>query len=229
MYLDLNIRGMDFFHDYTISKEAERLGYSDICFNYSPEDFNKKHMEYLNNNFDLNIHSGICLKDLKPNKLDKLSRKFKNSADLIAVHGGDSSLNRAACENIRVDILFRPYFKRHDCGINHVLAKEAHRNNVAIELSFVDILKTYHHRRAKMITNFKDIITLHRKFKFPLIISSYASSFYDLRRLNDIISVFKAIGLNEEEILKATNQVPIEILKFNENLDNLIVLGVEKL
>lgn len=230
MFFDLNIRGKDFSLDYEISKEAENLGYSDICLNYTPDKFKlaKKYSEDLNEEFNLNIHNGIYIFDNKNNNLNKISRKFKSSSDLISVHGGDIGLNRSACENLRVDVLFRPYYKRQDCGLNHVIAKEAYRNNVAIELCFVDLLRSYHHRRSKIIAHFRDIISLHRKFKFPLIISSYANSTYDLRTVRDLKTVFEFIGLSESEMDYCFNKTPLKVLEFKKDIDNLIVLGARR-
>ena len=75
--------------------------------------------------------------------------------------------------NIKIDVLSRPYLKRYDSGLNHVLSKESVKNNVAIELCFKDILKSYLSHRSKIISNFRDIYVLHRKFDFPLSLFRY--------------------------------------------------------
>ena len=46
-------------------------------------------------------------------------------------------------ENPKIDVLSRPYLQRYDSGLNHVLAREAFNNNVAVELVFHDVLKSY--------------------------------------------------------------------------------------
>ena len=106
------------------------------------------------------------------NEIRKTVNKFRNSSSCISVVGGDLKVNRASLENIKIDVLTRPYLKRYDSGINHVLAKEAVKNNVAIELCFKDVLRTYLSHRSKVISNFKDIYTLYRKYDFPLVLSS---------------------------------------------------------
>lgn len=161
--------------------------------------------------------------DLK--KQIKTSRKKTNV--LIAV-GGDLKINRAACENIKLDILSRPYYKRRDCGINHVLAKEAARNNVAIELNICDVLRARSHLRSKIIAQFQEIIKLQRKFNFPLIISSGAVSLFDMRTPQDLIAFSQCFGLKKEEATYSISNTPKNIVKFNLNRKNVIAIGAEK-
>lgn len=136
-------------------------------------------------------------------------------------------VNRAVLENIKVDVLSRPYLNRYDSGLNHVLAKEAVRNNVAVELCFKDILRTYLAPRAKVISNFRDIYALYRKFNFPLILSSKAESVFDIRTTHDFISVFKQTGLSDDEI-DSSFKTSKDILEFNRNRDGLILKGVRR-
>ena len=136
-------------------------------------------------------------------------------------------VNRAVLENVKIDVLSRPYMKRYDSGLNHILAKEAAYNNVAIELCFKDVLKTYLAPRAKVISNFRDIYTLYRKFDFPLILSSRAESIFDIKTTHDFISVFKQTGLADEEIDRSFETAG-NILEFNKNRDSLIFRGVRR-
>jgi ribonuclease P/MRP protein subunit RPP1 len=91
-----------------------------------------------------------------------------------------SKVNRAACEDHRVDILSKPYFKRRDCGINHVIARQAAQNQVAIELNIRHLTTTRPYLHYKILAHFREILKLQRKFGFPLIITRTAQSIYDL-------------------------------------------------
>lgn len=136
-------------------------------------------------------------------------------------------MNRAVVENVKADVLSRPYLRRFDSGLNHVLAKEAVKNNVAIELCFKDVLKSYLSYRSKIISNFRDVYTLYRKFDFPLVLSSRAESVFDVKTTHDFIAFFNQTGLSEEEINKSFI-TSSEILKFNENRDKMIFKGVRR-
>ena len=76
-------------------------------------------------------------------------------------------------------------------------------------------------------SNFKDIYALHRKFDFPLILTSGARSVFDIRTPQDFIAFFEQTGLTHDEI---TNSFKIQenILDFNRNRDNMIFNGVRR-
>jgi ribonuclease P/MRP protein subunit RPP1 len=241
-YYDLNIRGNSYESDLRLILEANRLGWSYVNLIYSPDKYNLalEYREDLEKKLDniiklanlkkkTEFEFGIEINVRNPNDIRKNSRKFRNKTKFISVFGGDSKINRTACENIQIDVLSKPYFKRRDCGINHILAKEAFNNNVAIELCFKDILTSYLSYRAKILSHFREIIKLHKKFKFPLIITTGASSIFDIRSPRDISAIFKSIGLNEDEITSCFNSYPEDIVSFNNDRKDIVVLGVREI
>ena len=105
------------------------------------------------------------------------------------------------------------------------MAREARENNVAIELVFDDILKSYLSHRSKILANFREIYRLHRKYEFPLVLSSGAESIFDIRTVRDFQSVFKQTGLSELEVDNSFKTAS-DILEFNKDRKNLILSGV---
>jgi ribonuclease P/MRP protein subunit RPP1 len=145
------------------------------------------------------------------------------------VRGGDLKVNRAACEDRRVDILSQPYRSRRDTGINHVLARKASENNVAIELNLKNFLKTNLRYRYRIISQFRHIVELQRKFKFPLIITSNANSKYDIRTPQDIFALAKCFGMTFEETYDALSTTPQNIFETNNIRASFVVDGVRKI
>ncbi|WP_406535732.1 ribonuclease P protein component 3 [Methanobrevibacter sp.] len=231
MFFDLNIRGSGFEDNVQLANEASRYGWSHINFSYNQDDF-KEALE-LRKDLENNLHDVIDfdytleIKSTNINEIRKLTNKFRSKASCISVVGGDLKVNRLVVEGMRVDVLSRPYLRRYDSGLNHVLAKEALNNNVAIELCFKDVLRSYLSHRSKILSNFKDIYTLYRKFDFPLILSSRADSVFDIRTTQDFISFFKQTGLNDVEIAKSF-ETSKDILEFNKNRDKMIFRGVRR-
>ena len=231
MFFDLNIRGSSLENNIKLARQASDYGWNHINFSYNQNDFH----DALKSRNDLNdVLEGIIdfdytleIESANINEIRKTVNKFRNSASCISVTGGDLKVNRAVIENIRIDVLSRPYLKRYDSGLNHILAKEAVKNNVAVELCYKDILKSYLAPRAKIISNFRDIYTLYRKFDFPLILSSRAESVFDIKTTHDFIAVFKQTGLTDAEInnsfITSNN-----ILEYNKNRGNLILKGVRR-
>ena len=231
MFFDLNIKGSGLENNIKIADEAAKYGWSHINFSYNQNDFSHAldFKDELENSLENVISFDYTLEidSTNINEIRKVSNKFRKKSSCISVVGGDLKVNRAVLENIRIDVLSRPYLRRYDSGLNHVLAKEALKNNVAIELCFKDILRSYLSPRAKVLSNFKDIYTLYRKFDFPLVLSSRAESVFDIRTTQDFTSFFRQTGLSDAEISRSF-QTAGEILEFNENRHQMIFKGVRR-
>lgn len=247
-FYDLNIKGYDYERDLALLKEAYKFGWNYLNLTYSPDYFEKalnykddliselesfeSSLRKLNcpkdfNSFKINL--GLEIKSTNQNEIRKTTNKFRKKANYISVFtSGDTDCNRAVLENRRIDVLSRPYFKSRYSGINHVLAKKAVKNNVAIELSFKDILSNYISYRAKVISSFRDIIALQRKYKFHLIFTSGASSIYDIRSAFDLFAFFKTLNLSDSEIKNGFYTYPKSIVDFNKERPNMLFEGVKK-
>ena len=232
MFFDLNIRGSNLENNLIMAKEASKYGWQHINFAYNPNDFSKALdiKDDLENSLSdvISFDYTLEIKSSNINEIRKNVNKYRSKASCISVVGGEIKVNRACLENVKVDVLSRPYFKRFDAGINQVLAREALRNNVAIEICFKDILKSYLSHRSKIISNFRDIYVLYRKFDFPLILSSRAQSVFDIRTTHDFVAFFKQTGLTDAEIEKSFN-TSYKILEFNKNRDDMMFTGVRRL
>lgn len=231
MFFDLNICGDNLENNIKLANEAIKYGWNHINFSYNQNEFNNalKFKNELKDELDnINFDYTLEIKSNNINEIRKTVNKYRNKCNCISVTGGDLKVNRDCVENIKVDILSRPYLKRYDSGLNHVLAKEAVNNNVAIELCFKDVLKSYLSHRSKLLSNFKDIYTLYYKFDFPLILSSRAESVFDIKTTHDFISFFKQTGLDEKSVFKSFESAK-NIIDFNENRSQYIFKGVRRL
>lgn len=245
-FYDLNLRGQNYEKDLALIKEANKFGWDYLNLNYSHDNFDialqykEELIEELSEvdfedtyrnrktNFDhAKLSMGINILNANSNEIRKITNRYRDKSNYISCLGGDLKINRNVCENYRVDVLSRPYYKRRDSGMNHVLAKEAARNNVAIALCFRDILNNYLKYRANVISSFKEILMFHRKFKFPLILTTDSKSVYDVRSTRDIVSFFRSIGFTDKEIYNGFYYYPKQILEFNQERENMIVRGVK--
>ena len=247
-FYDLNLRGQNYENDLALVKEANKFSWDYLNLNYSPDnfenaleykdeligelslvDFNQTYRSKKTNFEHAEISIGINILNANSNEIRKIINKYRNKSNYISCLGGDLKINRSVCENHRIDVLSRPYYKRRDSGMNHVLAKEAKRNNVAIELCFRDILNNHLRYRANVISSFKEILMFHRKFKFPLILTTDSKSIYDIRSTRDIVSFFKSIGFSNEEIYNGFYYYPKQIVDFNKERKSMIVKGVKRI
>jgi ribonuclease P/MRP protein subunit RPP1 len=218
MFFDFHV------HNIQLADEAKRLGYNGIAIIQSSKNYNKQD-NIDQSNPDFNIFSGVEIYAKNPEDLRKKVQKFREHNDVVIVNGGDLKINRAACEDPRVDILAHPYKNRRDSGINHILAKKASENNVAVELSINQVIKTRLSFRAKILSQFRQILKLQRKFKFPLIITSNAYSIYDLRTPEDITAFAGCLEMAPDEIMSSLSKNPMNIIKRSKIRKNVIVKG----
>ena len=228
--IDLNIKGANFDKNLILAIQASNYGWKHINFSYDQNTFDNAltFKNDLKNELKgvIDIDYTLIIKSTNISEIRKIVRKYRNKSSCISVLGGDLKVNRNCLENVQIDVLSKPYFKRYDAGLNHILAKEAKENNVAIELVFSDILKSYLARRSKILANFRDIYKLYRKYGFPLILSSGAESVWDLRTVKDFQAVFTQTGLTYPEVEKSFRTAE-KILKFNEDRKNMIFSGVK--
>jgi ribonuclease P/MRP protein subunit RPP1 len=216
--------------------EAERLGYSGVAVVKYMDDYNK---EFLNHLMELKeefneksqdrsfmIYSGVEITPKNPEDLKRKVQKFRKKADVVIVKGGDLKINRAACEDPRIDVLSQPYKNRRDSGMNHVLAKKAAENRVAVEINLKYLLRTNPRNRYRVLNQFHQIVKLQRKFNFPLMTTSAASSIYDLRTPQDVTALSRCFGLTKEEAVETISKTPQEIIKRDELRSSVVVEGV---
>lgn len=142
-------------------------------------------------------------------KLAKLRRLY----DLLLVRGGNLRLNRAAVETPEVDILTHPEFGRTDSGLNHVLARLAAKNRVAIELNFREILISNARSRAVVLKHMRRNATLAKKYGAPIIVCSGTVSHWYLKDPYIMVSMATQVGLNLEEAKQAITEIPKRIIK----------------
>jgi ribonuclease P/MRP protein subunit RPP1 len=234
-----NCGGIKLFFDFQVDEnrelveEAVRLGYSGLAlFNEekikdSDPSKNRFDREELKKKFSIELYKGVLIRAKNPEDMKRKVGKFRKDADVIMVQGGDQKINRTASEDPRVDIISHPYYKRRDCGINHVIGKKAAENDVAVELNIKYLSKTSSYLRYKVLSHYREILKLQRKFGFPLIITSHARSIYDLHSPQDIIALSGCFGMSHDEASSTLSENPQKIIERSKMRNKIIVDGVK--
>jgi ribonuclease P/MRP protein subunit RPP1 len=214
-YFDLHVHsafseGLSSFEQ--LASAAKELGYSGICISSYFQGFDqmKKFFAELERarKVGVEIFSGFEARNTKElQKLVELRRKF----DVLLVHGGDLTLNRIACETSEVDILTHPEAGRIDSGLNHVLVKDAAKNNVAIEINFREVLMAENRSRAKALQKIETNVRLAEKYHAPIIVSSGAVSHWELKDPQILISFAEQLGAKRPKEL--LSKIPEKILQ----------------
>lgn len=204
---------------------AKHFGFSGIAItNHSNDKSNPSDFEV--NGFE--VFRGIEIVSTNASKLHGLIGKYRNNMNVLAVHGGDENINRVAVENRNVDILAHPQTPK-DSGLNHVLAKSASENNVAIEFNLDAIFKGRGGRRVHSLSHFRKNVEMARKFDVSMILTSNATSYFDLRAPREMVALAGLFGMDKDEAISAISTVPAEILSRNNPRSGFIRNGVEVL
>ncbi|MCS7135030.1 MAG: PHP domain-containing protein [Candidatus Aenigmarchaeota archaeon] len=217
MYFDMHVHSAFSGGESTLKELATRakmLGYYGICFSEYFESKSQirelqEEIREVENEVKIKIFLGFEAKSASElRKLVRLRREY----DVLLVRGHDLRLNRLAVQTPEVDILTHPELNRKDSGINHVLAREAAKNNVAIEINFRNILINFKTTRASIIKNMMKNVTLCKKYKAPIIICSGAISHWQLRDPKVLISMGTLLGLELKEAKQSLSEVPKKII-----------------
>ncbi|MDI6825751.1 MAG: RNase P subunit p30 family protein [Candidatus Aenigmarchaeota archaeon] len=198
-----------------IAKRAKLLNYKGICFATYFNDINKikkikEISKRISKEFGIDILIGLEAKTTEElKKLVLIRREY----DILLVRGSDLLLNRKAVQTKEVDILTHPEYNRKDSGLNHVMAKLAAKNNVAIEINFREILQSSKGTRSHIIHNISENVKLCKKYKTPIIICSGAVSHWQLKDPKVLMSMGCLLGLELNEAKNALSKTPENIIK----------------
>jgi len=193
---------------------AKFLGYNGIGFVTYPlrkeeENILKAEIERISKKENFKIFFGVEV--TTSSELRKFVRRRKE-IDLLLVRGGSVRMNRLGVETPEVDILTHPSYERKDCGINHIIARFARKNEVAIEINFREVLLSRGVKRAQVIKNHMEIVRIAKKYKAPILISSGALSHWELRDPHVLISYGVKIGMTLKEAKEAVGKTPLKII-----------------
>ncbi|MBN2488240.1 MAG: ribonuclease P protein component 3 [Methanosarcinaceae archaeon] len=175
---------------------------------------------------DFEILRGIEIVATSPSKLHGLIGKYRKNVDVLIVHGGNENINRAAVENPNVDVLAHPQMGRQS-GLNHILAKSASENNVAIEFNLDAIIKGRGGRRVQTLSNFRTNLNIARKYDVPMLLTSNASSYFDMRAPREMIAIAGMFGMSKNEAVSALSLTAKGIIQKKRSKPGFIREGVE--
>ncbi|WP_094227976.1 ribonuclease P protein component 3 [Methanolobus psychrotolerans] len=174
----------------------------------------------------IDIFSGVELKVENASKLHGLIGKYRKIVDVIIVYGGSESVNRAAVENSNVDVLSN-FGSLKDSGLNHVLAKSAHENDVAVSFDLGEIISQHGGRRIRALSNFKKDLKLVRKYDVPFLLTGNVRSCYDLRAPYELMALAELFGMTREEAMSGLSTTAEQIISKNRPSANYVSSGVE--
>lgn len=164
----------------------------------------------------IEIFSGTEIQPKNQNELGRLVSKIREQVQILVAHGGDYSINRAACQNPKLDILAHPELGRTDSGLDEFCFAQARENNVAIQINFREILEGYRKPRVFILSHIAENIRLARELKAPVVACSAAQSVWDIRDPRALASIANVLGMELGDAIKTVSEIPEKIIEANK-------------
>ncbi len=214
MFYDLHCHTLQSIGENTIDEMvafAKKLGINGLGIaNY----YNGR-LEELPKAEGIDLVSCAIIKADNANDIDTIARKIRNKVEIVMVHGGDYEINRASCESPLIDVLLHPELGRKDSGFDHICARAAAENKVAIEVNFREILESYKRKRIYVLSSMRKNVKLAMKYGGRIVTASGAVSRWGMRPPRDLMSFAYLLGLDLGDAIATTSTVPEEMVRIN--------------
>jgi ribonuclease P/MRP protein subunit RPP1 len=152
--------------------------------------------------YGIEIYSGILIRDTAIRDLTNRIKRERNNKAVVSVQAGDNGFNRSVINLKGVHIL-RGLHSADKNAFDHVAAKMASDNRVAIDLDLSPLISGRGFTRQRAMHRYRDILVLERRFEFPVTLSSHARSILDMRAVREIAGLCSLLGIDIPDVEKA--------------------------
>jgi ribonuclease P/MRP protein subunit RPP1 len=168
---------------------------------------------------DVLVLKGVIIEGTTMQEVVSRVKKQQRSTDLILVKAGDAAFNRAVLSYRGVHIL-RGLHTQPKRAFDQVSAKNAADKGIAVDIDLFPLIHQRGGGRQKALQCYRDVLRLHRKYRFPLTLSSGARSLLDLRSTREITRLCAVFGMEPQEVTDAMSTVdrllhppgPVEVI-----------------
>ena len=150
----------------------------------------------------ITVIPGIFVTGIPAKDVQNRVKKSRSTGAVVSVQMGDNGFNRAVAGTTGVHIL-RGIGAADKRAFDHVAARIAADNITAIDIDLSPLISGRGHLRQKAIHRYLDLMVLHRRFEFPLTISSSARSVLGLRAVREVTGLCSLFGMDETDVCAA--------------------------
>jgi ribonuclease P/MRP protein subunit RPP1 len=149
--------------------------------------------------YGIEIYSGILIRDTAVRDLIRRIKRERNNKAVVSVQAGDNGFNRSVINLKGVHIL-RGLHSADKNAFDHVAAKMAADNRVAIDLDLSPLISGRGFTRQRAMHRYRDILVLERRYEFPITLSSHARSILDMRAVREIAGLCSLVGMDTPDV-----------------------------
>ncbi|MCQ8894309.1 MAG: ribonuclease P [Methanolinea sp.] len=121
---------------------------------------------------------------------------------LALAQAGEYAANRALLRSGNGMVL-RGLHATPKNSFDHILSRIAAEKGIAVDIDFSPVIKERGSPRQRALQKYADVIRLHRKFDFPLTVSTGARSVLEMRSPREMAALGRLIGLERQETQEA--------------------------
>ncbi|MCD6510925.1 MAG: hypothetical protein J7L11_11135 [Thermoprotei archaeon] len=137
--------------------------------------------------------------------------KARREVEVVAVECLTQSIARIAAKDSRVDLLYFPFKQRVSLGATEVRLRDD-RATWGVELRFWDLVRC---EKWILLQRIREAIALALSQGVPIVLTSGARDFLELRSPRDMAFILSLFDVNEEDAIKSIADNPFEIVKRN--------------
>lgn len=148
------------------------------------------------------VRRGLFIQNAGMKDVIGLVKRVNDPGTVVSVRAGDAGFNRGVAGLKGVHIL-RGLHAADKNAFDHVTAKMAADNRVAVDIDLSCLISARGIVRQKAIQRYRDVMVLEQRFEFPLTLSTYARSVLDLRAVREVSGLCTLVGMDLPDVEKA--------------------------
>ena len=125
---------------------------------------------------------------------------------IVMVNAGDIAFNRGIIGLRGVRVLKGVHRSPKD-AFNHVAAREAETRGVAVELDLSPLVEGRGTQRQRVISRYRDLLQLHRRYRFAFTLASNARSVLAQRSVREMVLLARLFGMEEAEVMASLSSL----------------------
>jgi len=151
---------------------------------------------------DVEVRRGLFIQNAGMKDVIAQVKRVNDPLTVVSVKAGDAGFNRGVVGYRGVHIL-RGIHTAEKNAFDHVTAKMAADNRVAVDIDLSCLISARGIARQKAVQRYRDLLVLEQRFEFPLTLSTYARSVLDLRAVREISGLCTILGMDLPDVEKA--------------------------
>jgi ribonuclease P/MRP protein subunit RPP1 len=152
------------------------------------------------------IIPSILITEFDVRRMSGLIKNQGKDGVLMMVNAGENGFNRSVL-NLKGLHILRHLHKTQKNSFDHIAARIAADNKIAIDIDLHPLIHTCGVPRQKVLQRYRDIITLWSRYRFLLTLSSNAYSWLDLRSVEEFSLLCGLFGMDEQDVTEALSTV----------------------